>query len=180
MFSEQFNQYIYFNLEKEEERQLFEQNYPFTDLITNLFIYAGKERNGGETLIFIDEIQNSPKALALLRYFYEEASDLFVITAGSLLESIMDRKISFPVGRVEYMTIHPCSFKEFLYATNKELLTAELEKTEVPSFLHNQLTSLFKKYATIGGMPEVLQLYADGTDISSLGSVYDKIWLTQH
>jgi len=175
MFSEQFNQYIYLNLEKEEERQIFEQNYSFPDLITNLFIYAGKERNGGETLIFIDEIQNSPKAIALLRYFYEEANDLFVITAGSLLESIMDRKISFPVGRVEYMAIHPCSFKEFLYATDKELLSAELEKTEVPPFLHNQLTTLFKKYATIGGMPEVLKLYASGTDISALGSVYDSL-----
>ncbi|NQU51036.1 MAG: AAA family ATPase [Bacteroidetes bacterium] len=175
MFSEQFDQYIYFNLEKEEEKQLFEQNYPFPDLITTLFIFAGKKRNGGTTLIFIDEIQNSPKAIALLRYFYEETSDLFVITAGSLLESIMDRKISFPVGRVEYMAIHPCSFKEFLYATNNELLAAELEKPEVPAFLYNQFTALFKKYATIGGMPEILKHYADGTDISSLGSVYDSL-----
>ena len=175
MFSEQFDQYIYLNLEKEEEKQLFEQNYPFHDLITNLFIFAGKKRNGGTTLIFIDEIQNSPKAIALLRYFYEEANDLFVITAGSLLEGIMDRKISFPVGRVEYMAIHPCSFKEFLYATDNKLLAAELEKITVPAFLHNQLTAQFKKYATIGGMPEVLKHYASGTDISSLGSVYDSL-----
>lgn len=175
MFSEQFDQYIYLNLEKEVDRQLFEQNYPFNDLITNLFIYAGKRRNGGTTLIFIDEIQNSPKAIALLRYFYEEANDLFIITAGSLLESIMDRKISFPVGRVEYMAIYPCSFKEFLYATNNELLAAELEKHTVPVFLHNQLTAQFKKYATIGGMPEVLKLYANGTDISSLDTVYDSL-----
>lgn len=175
MFSEQFDQYIYLNLEKEEERKLFEQNYPFNDLVTNLFIYAGKRRNGGSTLIFIDEIQNSPKAVALLRYFYEEASDLFVITAGSLLESIIDRKISFPVGRVEYMAIHPCSFKEFLYATNNELLAGELEKDTVPAFLHNQFTAQFKKYATIGGMPEVLKLYTNGTDISSLGPIYDSL-----
>lgn len=175
MFSEQFDQYIYLNLEKKEDRQLFEQNYPFTDLITNLFIYAGKRRDGGTTLIFIDEIQNSPRAIALLRYFYEEANDLFIITAGSLLESIMDRKISFPVGRVEYMAIYPCSFKEFLYATNNELLASELEKPTVPAFLHNQLTALFKKYATIGGMPEVLKLYANGTDISSLDTVYDSL-----
>lgn len=175
MFSEQFDQYIYLNLEKKEDRQLFEQNYPFTDLITNLFIYAGKRRDGGTTLIFIDEIQNSPRAIALLRYFYEEANDLFIITAGSLLESIMDRKISFPVGRVEYMALYPCSFKEFLYATNNELLASELEKPTVPAFLHNQLTALFKKYATIGGMPEVLKLYANGTDISSLDTVYDSL-----
>lgn len=118
LFAKQFDQYIYLNLEKEEERVIFEQNYPFPDLVTNLFIFAGKRRDGGKTLIFIDEIQNSPKAVALLRYFHEEANDLFVITAGSLLESIMDRKISFPVGRVEYMAIYPCSFREFLYATD--------------------------------------------------------------
>ena len=175
MFSDQFDQYIYLNLEKEEERIIFEQNYPFPDLVTNLFIYAGKRRDGGETLIFIDEIQNSPKAVALLRYFYEEANDLFVITAGSLLESIMDRKISFPVGRVEYMAIHPASFREFLYATDHEQLAAELEKPEVPSFLNNQLSALFKKYATIGGMPEILKHYASGTDISSLSTVYDSL-----
>ena len=175
LFSDQFDQYIYLNLEKEEERIIFEQNYPFPDLVTNLFIYAGKRRDGGETLIFIDEIQNSPKAVALLRYFYEEANDLFVITAGSLLESIMDRKISFPVGRVEYMAIHPASFREFLYATDHEQLAAELEKPDVPSFLNNQLTALFKKYATIGGMPEILKHYASGTDISSLSKVYDSL-----
>ncbi len=175
LFSDQFDQYIYLNLEKKEERIIFEQNYPFPDLLTNLFIYAGKRRDGGETLIFIDEIQNSPKAVALLRYFYEEANDLFVITAGSLLESIMDRKISFPVGRVEYMAIHPASFREFLYATDYGQLVAELEKPEVPLFLHNQLTTLFKKYATIGGMPEVLKHYASGTDISSLSAVYESL-----
>lgn len=175
MFSEFFDQYIYLNLEKDEERQIFEQSYPFPDLLTSLFVYAGKQRDGGTTLIFIDEIQNSPRAVALLRYFYEEANDLFVITAGSLLESIMDRKIAFPVGRVEYMAIHPCSFKEFLYATNNHLLAAELEKSEVPPFLHNQLTALFKRYATIGGMPEVLKHYASGIDISSLGTVYDSL-----
>jgi predicted AAA+ superfamily ATPase len=175
MFSEFFDQYIYLNLEKDEEKQIFEQSYPFPDLLTSLFVYAGKQKDGGTTLIFIDEIQNSPKAVALLRYFYEEANDLFVITAGSLLESIMDRKIAFPVGRVEYMAIHPCSFKEFLYATSNDLLAAELEKPEVPPFLHNQLTALFKRYATIGGMPEVLKHYASGIDISSLGTVYDSL-----
>ncbi|MFW6352570.1 MAG: ATP-binding protein [Bacteroidota bacterium] len=175
LFSKQFDQYIYLNLEKNEEREIFERTYPFPDLVSNLFIYAGKRRNGGTTLIFIDEIQNSPKAVALLRYFYEEANDLYVVTAGSLLESILDRKISFPVGRVEYMAVHPCSFKEFLYATNQELLADELEKPEVPSFLHSRLIALFKKYATIGGMPEVLKHYAGGVDMSSLDSVYDSL-----
>ncbi len=172
MFSKDFDQYIYLNLEKTSDREIFEKDYPFSDLLTSLFIFAGKKRAGGRTLIFIDEIQNSSKAVALLRYFYEEANDLYVITAGSLLESIMDKRISFPVGRVEYMAMHPCSFREFLFATGNNQLIEMLEKENVPGFLHAQLLSWFKKYATIGGMPEVVNLYAQKNDITSLDTVF--------
>lgn len=175
MFSEGFDQYISLNLEKTSEKVIFEKEYPFSDLLTTLFLFAGKKRAGGRTLVFIDEIQNSPKAVALLRYFYEEANDLYVITAGSLLESIMDRKISFPVGRVEYMAMRPCSFREFLFATDNHQLVEMLEKPEVPGFLHSQFLSWFKKYATIGGMPEVVNLYAQNADITSLDEVYNSL-----
>lgn len=175
MFSEDFDQYIRLNLEKTSEREIFEKEYPFSDLLTTLFLFAGKKRYRGRTLVFIDEIQNSPKAVALLRYFYEEANDLFVITAGSLLESIMDRKISFPVGRVEYMAMRPCSFREFLFATANYQLVEMLEKPEAPGFLHSQFLSWFKKYATIGGMPEVVNLYAQNADITSLAEVYNSL-----
>lgn len=175
MFSKDFDQYINLNLEKANEREIFEKEYPFSDMLTSLFIFSGKKRQGGKTLIFIDEIQNSPKAVALLRYFYEEANDLYVITAGSLLENILDRRISFPVGRVEYMTLRPCSFREFLFATGNSQLAEMLAKPEVPGFLHSQLTSWFKKYATIGGMPEVVNLYAQNADITSLNAIYDSL-----
>ncbi len=175
MFSKDFDQYIYLNLEKASDRQLFEKDYPFSDLLSSMFIFAGKKRAGGRTLIFIDEIQNSPRAVALLRYFFEEANDLYVITAGSLLESIMDKRISFPVGRIEYMAMRPCSFREFLFATGNNQLIEMLEKPDVPGFLHSQLLSWFKKYATIGGMPEVVNLYAQNYDITSLGVVFDSL-----
>jgi uncharacterized protein len=173
MFSKEFDQYISINLDKANEKEIFDKEYPFQDLLTSLFLFAGKKRFGGRTLIFIDEIQNSPKAVALLRYFYEEAGDLYVIAAGSLLESILDRKISFPVGRVEYMAMRPCSFREFLFATGNNQLLEMLEKQEVPGFLHSQFLSWFKKYATIGGMPEVVSLYARNADITSLDEVYN-------
>ena len=175
LFSKDFDQYIYLNLEKEEQRDIFERQYPFADLLTTLFIFAQKQRSGGKTLIFIDEIKNSPKAIALLRYFYEEANDLFVIAAGSLLESIMGRNISFPVGRVEYMALRPCSFREFLSATNNHQLLEMLEQPEVPGFLHSQLITWFKKYATIGGMPEVLSLYSQNADITALEPAYNSL-----
>lgn len=175
MFSKDFDQYIYLNLEKASDREIFEKEYPFSDLLTSLFIFAGKKRAGGRTLIFIDEIQNSPKAVALLRYFYEEANDLYVIAAGSLLKSITDKRISFPVGRVEYMAMRPCSFREFLFAAGNSQLAEMLEKPDVPEFLHSQLLSWFRKYSTIGGMPEVVNLYAQNNDITSLGAVFDSL-----
>lgn len=175
MFSKNFDQFINLNLEKVGDRELFENEIPFTDLLTAMFIYANKKRFGGKTLIFIDEIQNSPRAIALVRYFYEETNDLYIITAGSLLESILNRKFSFPVGRVEYMALRPCSFKEFLIATGNKQLVEMLDKQEVPGFLHSQFLSWFKKYATIGGMPEVVSLYAKSGDITALGPVYDSL-----
>jgi predicted AAA+ superfamily ATPase len=175
MFSKGFDQYIYLNLEKSEEREIFNREYPFKDLLTTLFLYAGKKRTGGKTLLFIDEIQSSPKAIALLRYFYEEAKDLYVIAAGSLLESILDRKISFPVGRVEFMAVRPFSFCEFLNANNSQLAEA-LKQPAVPDFLHNQFTSWFKKYTTIGGMPEVVKEYVEtNEDITALDTVYNSL-----
>lgn len=175
MFSKDFDQFISLNLEKSKEREIFEKELSFPDLLTSLFIFAQKKRNGYKTLIFIDEIQNSLKAVAVLRYFYEEANDLFVVAAGSLLESIMKKRISFPVGRVEYMAMRPCSFREFLFATGNDQMVEMLEKQEVPVFLHSQLNTWFKRYATIGGMPEIVDLYARNADITELGSVYNSL-----
>ena len=98
-----------------------------------------------------------------------------LIAAGSLLESILDRSISIPVGRVEYMALRPCSFREFLYATKNDQLIEILEQPTVPDFLHTQLIALFKKYATIGGMPEVVDIYSKYGDITALEPVYNSL-----
>ncbi len=175
MFSKHFKQYIYLNLEKKEELEIFEREYPFNDLLMALFLHAGKERFGGPTLIFIDEIQNSPKVVALLRYFKEEADDLFVIAAGSLLETIMSRKISYPVGRVELMMMYPVTFCEFLDATGESQSLDILKQKVVPAFLHAHLMNLFKKYLTIGGMPQVVETYARKKDLTALTPIYESL-----
>jgi hypothetical protein len=175
MFSKNFNQYIYLNLEKKKELEIFEKEYPFNDLLMSLFFHANKERFAGPTLIFIDEIQNSPKAVALLRYFKEEAGDLFVIAAGSLLETIMNRKISYPVGRVEFMMMYPVTFCEFLEATGENQSLDILKQEVVPAFLYNHLMGLFKKYLTIGGMPQVVETYARNQDLTALTPIYESL-----
>ena len=104
-FGSQFDNYLYFNLEMSESVRLFEMDIPLNDLVNMLFASLGKSQKEGSTLIFIDEIQNSPKTIALLRYFYEQRPDLYVIAAGSLLENLVDVNVSFPVGRVMYLSL---------------------------------------------------------------------------
>ena len=106
-FGSQFDNYLYFNLEMSESVRLFEMDIPLNDLVNMLFASLGKSQKKGSTLIFIDEIQNSPKTIALLRYFYEQRPDLYVIAAGSLLENLVDVNVSFPVGRVMYLALRP-------------------------------------------------------------------------
>jgi uncharacterized protein len=175
MFANEFDQYIRLNLEKQEDKALFENPYPFQDLLTTLFLISGKVREGKRTLLFIDEIQNSAKAVALLRYFYEEAPDLYVITAGSLQESILDRRISFPVGRVEYRMLYPVSFKEFLFALGDDQSVQYFDADVIPAFLHDHFSGLFKRYSTIGGMPEIVDNYIRFKDMTRLQVLYSNL-----
>ena len=118
-FGREFENYLYINLEIRELHDLFTNVADVKELLIDLFVIKGQVQREGRTLLFIDEIQNSPQAVALLRYFYEELPHIHVVAAGSLLESLIDTHISFPVGRVEYMAMHPCSFREFLSASGE-------------------------------------------------------------
>jgi predicted AAA+ superfamily ATPase len=172
-FGKDFEIYLKLNLEEPEHLHLFEDYTNMETLLTGIYLINETARKEVPTLLFIDEIQNSPRAVSLLRYFHEKASRLHVIAAGSLLESLIDKHISFPVGRVEYMAVRPCSFNEFLGAMGK----IELQKAQgagaVPPALHQQLMSLFNRYTLVGGMPEVVANYAAGHDIVSLETLYD-------
>lgn len=174
-FGKQFDNYLSLNLEKEEAAKLFELAIPLKDLMPLLFAHCGILRKEGRTLLFIDEIQNSAKAISLLRYFYEELPNIYVIAAGSLLENIVDIHSSFPVGRVQYLALRPCSFREFLQAIHEEALLPVLTQPEVTPAFHNRLINLFNTYTLIGGMPEVVQLYAERRDILSLNSIYETL-----
>ena len=175
-FGLQYDNYLYFNMEKSENVKLFEMEIPLDDLVTTLFASVGKTQKPGQTLIFIDEIQNSPKTIALLRYFYEQRPDLHVIAAGSLLENLIDVKVSFPVGRVQYLALRPCSFYEFLGATGKNNLLAVLNgNPEISTAFHDQLMHWFNLYAIIGGMPEAVKIFAETRDIVALNDVYETL-----
>ena len=116
-FSKRFDQYIYLNLELSEDRRAFENYRNLEHLLQTVFFLKNQLLSKKEsTLIFIDEIQEVPEALNILRYFYEQEPSVKVIAAGSMLETLFDKKIHFPVGRVEFKVLRPVSFPEFLEA----------------------------------------------------------------
>jgi hypothetical protein len=175
-FSKGFEQYIYLNLELPRDRKPFEEFESFDALLETLFFLKNKLlAKRDRTLIFIDEIQEVPAALQQLRYFFEQAPDIAVIGAGSMLESLFNPNISFPVGRVEYLVIHPVSFPEFLGAMGETNVLEHLTKVPVAKFAQDRLMSLFRTYCLIGGMPEVVAQYAESKDLTALKSIYESL-----
>jgi len=173
-FSADFAQYIHLNLEKKADREFFELDD--VKRITEALLLANKfDYKLSETLLFIDEIQESDQAIELLRYFYEELPELNVIAAGSLLEFALSDVESFPVGRVSYLYVTPVNFGEFLNATGRESLLHELETPSMDNHLHHVFLRLFNEYALIGGMPEIVSEYIKRGTSVGLSEIYDEI-----
>ena len=178
LFAKQFDQYIYLNLELEADKILFQKQRDINDLLEAILFIKNKKRKAGRTLIFIDEIQMVPEAVAQLRYFYEKAQDLYVIAAGSLLESLISRHINFPVGRVEFCIMYPLSFQEYLIATGEEEALKLIKNIPVPDFAYDRLLKTFNRYTLIGGMPEVVGIDADTRDIQQITPLYEGLLIS--
>ncbi|MFA5327714.1 MAG: AAA family ATPase [Prolixibacteraceae bacterium] len=175
-FASQFEQFIYLNLELAEDREPFTQFSSIETLVQALFFIKNCTlEKKKQTLLFIDEIQEVPAALNTLRYFYEKEPDIAVIAAGSMLESLFDKNISFPVGRVEYKVVRPASFPEFLDAMGETAVLQQFERVPVATFAHSKLLQLFHTYALIGGMPEVVKTYSEKKDLLALSPIYDSL-----
>ena len=175
-FSKKFEQYIYLNLELPEDRRPFEQFSNIETLVQTLFFIRNLSlQKKNKTLIFIDEIQVTPRALNILRFFLESEPEIAVIAAGSLLETLFDKNISFPVGRVEYLMVRPASFPEFLNAMGETTALEQLSLVPIAPFTHPRLLQLFHTYALIGGMPEVVNHYSMHRDLTSLSRIFDSL-----
>ena len=174
-FGSKFENYLSVNLEKSDARKLFESTDNVKELLPLLFLLCNIKREEGRTLIFIDEIQASPHTVSLLRYFYEELPDVHLIAAGSLLETMLDSQISLPVGRVQYMALHPCSFVEFLNAIGEERFLEPISNSDIPDVFHDTLNELFNRYSLVGGMPEAVARYAVERDFTVLDKVYNSL-----
>ena len=171
-FAQQYDNFLPFNLEKQADLHLLESTDEVTKLLPMMFLHCGVQERQGRTLVFLDEVQNSPKTVALLRYFYEELPDVHVIAAGSLLETMLGRNISIPVGRVDYLALRPCSFTEFMGAIGEERFVTHILDATLPDVFHEQLNELFNTYALVGGMQEVVARFAESRKVMDLSAIY--------
>lgn len=178
-FSKNYKHVIILNLERANDKRFFDDFDDVATITEALFLNAGIPSAAiGDTLLFVDEIQESPKAIQLLRYFYEDLPELAVISAGSLLEFAIRNVHSFPVGRVEFLYLHPLNFSEYLEASGKLELLKHLQAIPLKQVAHQLLMDAFHRYAIIGGMPEIVKTDLEQNNVADLPRVYESIWGT--
>ena len=166
---------IEINLEKVKFKTIEKENFNIKEWVNEIEIIANQKIDL-KTIIFIDEIQNQPEAISKLRYFYEEKNEIAIICAGSLLElSLSEQKISFPVGRVEYLFLSPMTFTEYLQGIGKDQLAENILNNSVSEFAHELLQQEVKNYFYIGGMPEAIQTYVNSNSFMDVRKVQQDI-----
>ena len=179
MFSKEFDVFVELNLDLYSDKQVFKEEYGIDEIIQAIQVYKNISFGKGSVLIFIDEIQNSPQAVKMLRYFYEKHPDIFVIGAGSLLEIALEKEdISFPVGRVEFLYLYPFSFSEFLEASEEKILLEILLSGKIPDYAHDRLLKLFHTYTLIGGMPAIIKNYLENKEVTGLKTIYESLLIS--
>lgn len=173
-----YNKTVYINFDSNVQMaELFSIDLNVERIIMGLEIYAGHKINPADTLIIFDEVQEVPKALSSLKYFYENAPEYHIVCAGSLLGIALHEGTSFPVGKVDFLKLYPLSFKEFLMAIGLERFAELLDKKDydmIKSFKQTYIDAL-KQYYYIGGMPEVVASFADEKDFNEARKIQKRI-----
>ena len=174
-----FRNTAYFNFERNERlHSVFEKNMDPSRILMELALLARMKIDPQSTLIILDEIQASPRALNSLKYFCEEKPEYAVVAAGSLLGIALSARSGFPVGKVNFLELYPCSFDEYLAAADPQLAeyAESIRKAEpLTSAVADEFEKHLRIYLALGGMPEVLNTFLDGQDISGAEKVQDEI-----
>lgn len=175
-----YDNFVYLNFEDNPRlSKLFEASLDPKMILKALMIEQNVEIIQGKTLIIFDEVQECPNALNSLKYFYENDPEQHIIAAGSLLGVKLAHVKGFPVGKVQFLTLHPLSFFEFLEALDETRLKNYLEELKdiepLPANLHEKLLMLFKEYLYVGGMPEAVAEYIDSQQINKIREIQQAI-----
>ncbi len=177
---EQFKYYVEINLEKQPDYiELLKKDLDVKRIVPQMAAMCGTPIVAKETLLFIDEIQESQEAIMALRYFKEDMPELHVIAAGSLLEFVLDEIPTFGVGRIHSMYMFPMTFDEFLLANGEQLLMETRNQARpdapLPTPLHDKLVSLIRVFMLVGGMPESVAKWVQTHDFLQCQEVQDDI-----
>ncbi|MCF8373160.1 MAG: DUF4143 domain-containing protein [Bacteroidales bacterium] len=174
-----FEDVAYFNFEEQPElKQFFQSSKDTARIIQNLSLVHGKAIQAQSTLIIFDEIQECNEALNSLKYFCEKAPGFAIAGAGSLLGVALSQGLSFPVGKVDFLTIHPVTFNEFLAAADPQLadyLTSIDAIDPLPDIFFSQLVEKLKMYFISGGMPEAVAKLLETHDVQQTGQVLNNL-----
>jgi len=169
---------VYINFDSNTRMaDLFASDLNTDRLILGLELYAGHKINPANTLLIFDEVQEVPRALSSLKYFYENAPQYHIICAGSLLGIALHEGTSFPVGKVDFLKLYPLSFKEFLMATGNERFAELLDKRDfemITTFKQTYIDAL-KQYYFVGGMPEAVKSFAEEKDFNEVRDIQKRI-----
>ena len=169
---------VYINFDSNSRMaELFASDLNTDRLIMGIELYAGKKIDPGSTLLIFDEVQEVPRALSSLKYFYENAPQYHIICAGSLLGIALHEGTSFPVGKVDFLELYPLSFREFLMAVTGIQFAKLLDSQDykmITSFKQTYIEA-FKQYYFIGGMPEAVKNFTEERDFYEVREVQKRI-----
>ena len=169
---------VYINFDSNSRMaELFASDLNTDRLIMGIELYAGKKIDPDSTLLIFDEVQEVPRALSSLKYFYENAPQYHIICAGSLLGIALHEGTSFPVGKVDFLELYPLSFREFLMAVTGTQFAKLLDSQDykmITSFKQIYIEAL-KQYYFIGGMPEAVENFTEERDFYEVREVQKRI-----
>lgn len=174
----EYDDVVYVNCDNEKRVEtLLSDDYNIDRILLGLQAISGINIKSDKTLIILDEIQEVSRGLHLLKYFYEEAPEYHVMVAGSLLGITLNRGVSFPVGKVDIMELHPMNFNEFLEAMGQEQLLKVLDSNDwkLIDILSSKYIELLRQYYFVGGMPEAVLSYCNSKDIAQVRDIQSNI-----
>ena len=174
----EYKKFAYFSLDRNANvANIFERGKDVSDVLIALSAISQVDISPNDTLVVLDEVQCCPKALEFLKFFCEDAPDIHIIVAGSLLGLSLHNGVSYPVGKVEELRLYPMTFTEFLNAIGKPRLVEVLENRNwtVMEMLQDELISLLRQYYYVGGMPAAVLAFSEQKGLNEVRSIQNQI-----
>ena len=175
-----FDNFVYVNFDTEPDfRDIHIKSKDPQKILFELSILFEKKIDPSNTLIFFDEIQDCNEALNSLKYFNEDSEEYYIIGAGSYLGIALSKGDSFPVGNVELLELKPMIFKEYLIASNQDMLVDYIENIgsikAIPELILNKLNGFLLEYFVVGGMPEVVKIWLEFKNVEKVSVIQNNI-----